>query len=350
MHARWARFTATRVAAVTVFAATVTAAGVVTTADATATATPVVIGSCATTVQGAPGTPVELSPAAVVSPIVSIIDAVPLLGQPLAAQFQTTFNALPPIPIGSLPTGSGVITGGQIANDVVAQLDKIPLLGPIIGAITGSVQSTLASMCQVTVDGVNAVATPVQQGAAGVDTASQQAQQQLGLAPKSGGTSGGGGTQQSGGGGGAGSNGGTSQSGGSGGSGPPQSNSPVIGGLPAGLSNGPLFAGGTLLDYGLAASPLSRYAGIPFAAPGLFDPSPGTQYGSSVPGYSASSGSLGQDGTGDVRTAGHAEALGAGTGPLGNGVGLPMLLAVLMLAAVTAALVRTWVLRKVQVS
>ena len=49
-----------------------------------------------------------------------------------------------------------------------------------------------------------------------------------------------------------------------------------------------------------------------------------------------------------MRTAGHAEALGPAGTP-GSGVGLPMLLAVLMLAGVTAALVRTWVLRRVRV-
>lgn len=348
MHARWARFAATRVVAVTVVAATVTVAGVVATADATDSATPIVIGSCDTTVNGTPGTPVELSPSAVVSPIVTILQG-SILTSALAGPFQSAFTALPPIPIGSLPTGSGTITGGQIANQVVAQLDNIPLLGPVIGIITSSVRSQLTSMCNVLVNGANAAAATVQQGASTINGASQQAQQQLGLAPKS--TSGsGGGAQQSGGSGGAGSGSGTTQQ--SGGSGTPSSNSPVIGGLPAGLTDGSsLFGAGTLLDYGLAESPLSRYAGIPFAAPGLFDPSPASQYGSSVPGYSTPLGSLGQDGTNgnDVRTAGHAEALGPGGTP-GGGVGLPMLLAVLMLAGVTAALVRTWVLRRVRVS
>lgn len=351
MHARWARF-----AIVAAIVAAVTAGGVVATADATGSADPVVIGSCATTVKGAPGTPVELRPSAVVSPITSIIDAVPILGPTLAGPFKSAFTALPPIPIGSLPTGTGTITGGQIANAVTAQLNKIPLLGPVLGTITGTVQSTLASLCAVTVTGVNAVTAPVQQGASTIDSASKQIQQQAGLLPKSGGTSGSGGTDPGKTGTSGGGSGGTTHSGGGGGnSGMPSSNSPVLGGLPAGLgSGGSLFGGATLLDYGLAESPLARYAGIPFASAGLFDPSPGVKYGGSVPGYSPTYGVLGQggdDGTSDdVRTAGHAEALSLPGGTLGNGVGLPMLLAVLMLAGVTAGLVRTWVLRRVRAS
>src|SRR6185503_1067456 len=84
-------------------------------------AQPVVVGSCATTVEGAPGTPVSLSPGAVVDPIVNLVRAIPLLGPPLAEPLRDGFTALPPIPIGAIPTGTGYITGGEIANNVVAQ-------------------------------------------------------------------------------------------------------------------------------------------------------------------------------------------------------------------------------------
>jgi hypothetical protein len=350
MHSRWARF-----GAATALTVAITAGSAVATANDAAAATPILLGSCATSVQGAPGTPVELSPAAVVTPITSLIDAIPLLGPPLAKPFQTAFTALPPIPLGALPTGKGTITGGQIANDVIAQLRQLPLLGPILGTLIGGVQSTLAGLCSVTVTGVDAVVAPVQDGTTSIDKGSQQAQQDLGIIPK--------GSSNPGSGGGTPSKGGTPvgtgpvQQGGGGASGngttkPPGSNSPVVGGVPAGLgTGGSLFGAGTLLDYGLAESPLSRYAGIPFASAGLFDPAPGVKYGGDVSGYSPSYGVLGQDGTvppDGVQTAGHAEALGP-SGALGNGVGLPMLLAVLMLAGVTAALVRTWVLRKVRV-
>lgn len=357
MQARWARL-----GAATVVAAVLTTGAVVATAGTAAGGTtPVVIGSCATTVKGDPGTPVELSPSAVVSPIVSIVHAVPILGPTLAQPVGSAFTALPPIPIGSLPTGKGTISGGQIANAVTAKLKTLPVLGPVLGTVVGQVQTRLTSMCGVTVVGVNKVVAPVQQGASTVDGASQQAQKQLGIAPEqagspgSGGSTGHQGTAPAQGGGTP-----SKQSGGTGGgSGLPAANSKVLGGVPAGLglTTGSGFGAGTLLDYGLAESPLARYAGIPFASAGLFDPAPGVRYGGNVPGYAPTSGRLGQHGSGEgadpdgVQTAGHAEALSSGpAGPLGNGVGLPMLLAVLLLAGVTAALVRTWVLRRVRVS
>jgi hypothetical protein len=357
MRSRWARL-----GAATALAGLLTTGGVIAGTIGSGTANgapaPVVLGSCTATVKGTPGTPVELSPSAVVAPVVSIVHAVPLLGPALAQPVGSAFAALPPIPIGALPVGKATITGGQIADAVTAQLKKLPVLGPILGAVVSGVQTQLTTLCGVTVDGVNAAAAPVQQGASTVDSASQQAQQQLGIAPQQGSAPGSGGTPghtgTS-----TGASGGTTQSGGGSGSGLPAPNSPVVGGLPPLLgAGGPGdFGAGTLLDFGLGASPLARYAGIPFASAGLFDPAPGVRYGGDVPGYAPTSGQLGQSGPngrgalpGDgVQTAGHAEAFNPG-GALGDGVGLPMLLAVLLLAGVTAALVRTWVLRKVRVN
>src|SRR5262245_60959510 len=140
-----------------------------------AAAPPIIIGSCATSVQGAPGQPVSLSPSAVLGVVVDAVRAVPILGPPLAAGAASAFSALPPIPIGALPTGTGYITGGAIANQVVAQLRNIPLLGPIIATLAASVQRTLTSLCGVTVTGVNQAAAPVQDGAKTLADASQQA-------------------------------------------------------------------------------------------------------------------------------------------------------------------------------
>ena len=142
-------------------------------------AEPVVVGSCATTVQGAPGTPVALSTAAVLDPIVQLIRAVPLLGPPLAEPFRQAFSALPPIPIGAIPTGTGVITGGDIANKVNAELVKLPLLGPIIVILTNGVRTELTKLCGVTVQGVNAAAAPVQDGSRALADVSEQATGQL---------------------------------------------------------------------------------------------------------------------------------------------------------------------------
>lgn len=342
MQRKWARFTAA-----TVLAVVVTGSGVVLTAGSAGASTPIVVGNCAATVQGAPGTPVELAPSAVLQPVTNLVQALDLLNV-ITPTFKSTFAALPPIPVGAVPTGTGVITGGQIANAVVGQLNALPVLGPVLGLLVGNVQATLSSICGLTVTGVNAAAGPVQDGTGAIASASQQAAQAAGLAPKQGGAPGSGGApgQQSGG--------TTPVQQGAGGSGLPASNSPAQGGIPFGAPSlfGAAF-GGSLYNYGLAESPLSRYSGIPFATPGLFAPAPGVRYGGDVPGYAPSYGVLGQqDSTGNVpsvQTAGHAEALGpASGGGVTGAIGVPMLLAVLALAGVTAALVRTWVLRRVR--
>ncbi|HEY2693859.1 MAG TPA: hypothetical protein VGJ45_00160 [Pseudonocardiaceae bacterium] len=343
MHARWTRFVAASTLAVAVagtglFAATPAAA-----------ATPVIVGSCATTVQGAPGTPVELSPGAVVQPLVNIVNAVSL--GLLGSAFQSAFNALPPIPIGAIPTGTGYITGGQIANSVVAAIKPIPLLGPILGTVVTDVQNTLATGCGVTVQGVNAAVAPVQDGTQTLSNLGAQAGQSLGLPSKAtnpGNPGGPGGSQTPPGD----PNGPGGDQGNSGqglGSNVPVTSFPGLDS--ADLMSNPAFGAAQLLDDGLAESPLARYSGIPFASAGLFAPSPGVRYGGDVPGYGPGYGVLGNgsntvpDG---IQTAGEAQALGSASLPGGNGIGLPMLLAVLALSGATAGLVRTWVLRKVK--
>ncbi len=359
MHARWTRF----VAASTLTVA-MASAGLFIGAGSANAATPIIIGSCATTIEGTPGTPVELSPGAVVKPLVNIVNTVSL--GLLGAPFQSAFDALPPIPLGALPNGSGYITGGQVANSVVAAIRPIPLLGPILNTVVGDVQSTLSSGCGVTVKGVNAVVAPVQDGTQTLSNAGTQAGQSLGLGSKTSnpGTGTGSGT-------GTGTGTGTSQGGSPGtGSGP---GAPTTGGNPgsgAGLGSlgsnvpvtgvpdgdasllaNPAFGAAELLDDGLAESPLARYSGIPFASAGLFAPSPGVRYGGDVPGYAPGYSVLSNTGTPQpdgIQTAGEAEALNPDSLPGGNGIGLPMLLAVLALSGATAGLVRTWVLRRVR--
>jgi hypothetical protein len=99
---------------------------------------------------------------------------------------------------------------------------------------------------------------------------------------------------------------------------------------------------------GPGAAPPRDYTNIPVAVPGLAVP-PGVRYPSSspIPGQqSPEFGILGGDSTqqSDVRTAGNADAM-TSSGSTGT-IELPMLLAVVALAGVTAALVRTWVLRR----
>jgi uncharacterized membrane protein YgcG len=295
--------------------------------SAAAAPAPIVIGSCATSVQGAPGQPVSLSPSAVLSPVVSAVRALDPLNL-ITPTVRNTFAALPPIPIGALPTGTGYISGGTIANAVTAQLRAIPLLGPILAGVVSTVQASLTSACGVTVTGVNAAAAPVQSGAEQLADAANQAESQV--VPGAGGTQPG--TGKPGGG-----SGGSSPGGGSstGGSGPLLPNQPVLGGMsPDDLSQF-LWPGGR--------SPMSDYSGIPYARAGLFAPSPGVRYGGAVSGYTPQFGILGSADQDGVQVAGNAEALRP---PSGTKIALPVLLAVFALAGVTAALVRTWVLRR----
>jgi hypothetical protein len=311
------------------------AAGLLAGSGTATAAEPIVIGSCAASVEGRPGQPVSLAPAAVLGVVTDAVRAVPILGPPLAAAAGQAFAALPPIPIGALPNGEGYITGGTIANAVVAQLYKIPLLGPVIAAVVKTVQGVLTAGCGVAVKGVNTVAAPVQDGADAVADASESTTAKVieglpGLPGGGGGNPGGGGGTET-----PGPGGGTGGTGG----GMPAPNQPPLGGLPGiGLD---LYQPG-LWNFG--RWPMADYSNIPFARPGLWAPSPGVRYGGGVPGYSPEFGIVGDTPPDDgVDVAGRAEAINP---PAGQRVELPVLLAVLVLSCVTAALVRTWVLRR----
>jgi hypothetical protein len=104
---------------------------------------------------------------------------------------------------------------------------------------------------------------------------------------------------------------------------------------------------GIAMGTGSATAPPRDYGNIPAAVPGV-SASPGDRYPATAPlsGLPSPEIGVGGDPSGqtDVRKAGNANALTAG--PTTNSVQLPMLLAVVALAGVSAALVRTWVLRK----
>lgn len=295
-------------------------------ASPAAAAEPIVIGDCAATVQGKPGQPIQLSAGAIASPVVEVVKRVPLLGPPLAGAVDTAVRALPPIPIGAVPDGKGgFITGGQIANGVVAALRKIPLLGPILGEVVKGVQQVLSGGCGVTVKTVNAVAAPVQDGAKNLPGGPTSPKPTPG-------------------------NPGPGQPGpGQPGPGTPPPGTPGNPGQPAPGVPGtgtpipdfqlPRLEGGGLYDYGRV--PLYDYSGLPAATPGgLGALAPGDRYGQASPGAAGAYGLPEADG---VASAGQARALPAeGAGR----VAAPVLLAVLLLSMVTAALVRTWVLRR----
>lgn len=282
-------------------------------------ADPIVVGSCATTVQGAPGTPVSLSPAAVAQPITDLVRAVPVLGPPLAEPFKQAFSQVKPIPIGAVQVGTTTISGGTIANAVMVEVNKIPLLGPILGTLDKTVRATLTGGCKVTVVGVNQVAAPIQDTSKGLADASQQAVGAVPGAPKPP-------AQQP-----------QPQPGTNPGTQP--GTQPGVPGVGAGAPSNRDFS---LYPIGsnFGRVPLFSYGSLPFAMPGLYSPSPGVRYGSQVPRASSGTGVEGDS----VQAAGRATALPRLSGP--GGVGAPVLVAVLMLALVTGALVRTWVLRR----
>jgi hypothetical protein len=298
-----------------------------------AAATPIVVGSCAATVQGEPGTPVQLQPAAVLEPVVNVIQAVDLLGV-ITPAVKSAFAKMPPIPIGAIPTATGTITAGQITNAVVKELNKIPLVGPIIGTVTEGLQKTFAGLCGVTMAAANTVAAQAQDNSKAL--AEQANKSVSGSFPNAGGqrsTPGGKpGTQPD-----------KPGPGGSADSPPPPApvQFPLVDGY------GPLTAP-QLNPWGwnTGRSPMADYSTIPFAQAGLYAPSPGVRYGGGVPGYSPQFGILGVDNPPNdgVQAAGHAEAIGGV--PNRPDIDISVLIAVLVLSGATAALVRTWVLRK----
>jgi hypothetical protein len=126
----------------------------------------------------------------------------------------------------------------------------------------------------------------------------------------------------------------------------PSSGAPQQGGTGGGTSGVP--SGSNLLPGGTGYAPPRDYGNLPVAQPGVAV-APGVRYpaNSPLPGEAPQYGADGQGSQGtDVRNAGNAEALATDGMPSGD-VQLPMLLAVLVLAGVTAGLVRTWVLRRV---
>jgi hypothetical protein len=272
--------------------------------------------------------------------VLNVVRAVPLLGPGLVNQVSTRVSAMGNIPLGALPSADTSISGGTIAAAAVPRIRSaiqgIPLIGGVLGTIVGGVQGALSSGCGIVVNVVNQVAAPVQDGTKVVgDTVGGASEKVVGgLVPGLGGSgpgAGNPGTEVPGG--------GTAPGGGNPGTNMPGPNQPPIGGYQPG--------GWSLYQPGLGNFgrwPMADYGSVPFAQAGLFAPSPGVRYGGAVPGYTPQFGILGTDKPGDgVQAAGRAEAL---TPPEGQKIALPVLLAVLALSVVTAALVRTWVLRR----
>ncbi|WP_410564696.1 hypothetical protein [Amycolatopsis sp. cmx-4-61] len=203
------------------------------------------------------------------------------------------------IPVGQVPDAAGgEATGAAIGKAVRTALANSGTwgLGLDWNKTLNSVESTVAKGCGLTLLASNYVApsTPGQPGASGPGTQ----QGGTGTAP----------------------------------------------GVSGNLSNlNPGTAGGTG-----GSAPMRDYSGIPAAtagtavAPGVRYPANGTLPGDASAPQAGAGDQNGQ--SADVRDAGNAQSLASNSAS--SDVQLPMLLAVIVLAGVTAGLVRTWVLRR----
>ncbi|HEY8372042.1 MAG TPA: hypothetical protein VIL00_04790 [Pseudonocardiaceae bacterium] len=310
-------------------------------APAFPTVEPIIVGDCATTVRGEPGQPLALNPSAVVQPVLDVVRAIPILGPPLVTPLQRELAKLPPVPIGAIPVGKpgeqSYITGGQIARIMVEQLRRIPLLGGVLAEVTNGVTSVLTGLCGVTVQVTNTVAAPIQQGTQELADGSQRVVEHVKEQLKPGSGAGPAPSPQP--------------------ATPPEPQPARPGGSPS--AEVPADAGLPMPDFqldpvaGLDGNtsqldrvPLPDYSDIPFALPGYWAPSPDLRYDTlSLDQYLRNPVTQDQAPESDeITVVGQARALPSV--PNAAGLAAPVVLAALALSAVTAALVRTWVLRR----
>lgn len=250
-----------------------------------------VAGSCGATLKGEAGTPVSL-------------DLASALG----------ISGAPTISLGTAPEGTK--TFSVPGSELLTHLGGLPLLGAVI-----------PDVCAVTVTGVKSATEPITDAVGGaggslpgpvgdtVDKVTDTVGGLLGNEPEE-------------------------QPEQGSGSDPKQkpgdtgANSEPLGGTDPGYDNLPL-----------PYTSFTNFSSLPFRYSAFdFDSAPALRYGDYA-GYSPDFGMLGQDGSASggevIRNAGSADQL-----PHAKAVGLPVLLAVLMLAGASAGLVRTWVLRR----
>lgn len=119
-------------------------------ASAEAAGGPVRAESCGAAVQGRPGTPVVLSPEAVLEPVTQLLAQLDPLGV-LLRPFEQAWAGLPDITIGTVPVGQTVVAGTAVADAVLDELGQLPVLAPVIDALAPTVREVLALTCSVLV-------------------------------------------------------------------------------------------------------------------------------------------------------------------------------------------------------
>lgn len=275
-------------------------------------ADPIVASSCGQTLRGDAGSPLSINLASALG----ISDA-------------------PTVGLGTVSEGTR--TYSLTKSELLDALGGLSLLG-----------ITLPSLCEVTVTGVKTVTDsakkvtePVRKATEPVTGAVEDATKPVTDAVS--GLVGGGDPPKSGGGDGGGSNDGPSKQDGPSDGGTQNERQ---GGVP-GPSSPPIEPAdsGFGAPYYSSFSPMSAFSTFPYRNASYSTHAPGLRYGSGFSDYAPSFGVLGQDGANrdSVANAGSADALP----PAEGRVGLPMLLAVLALAAASAGLVRSWVLRSI---
>ncbi|MFC7618376.1 hypothetical protein ACFQV2_38440 [Actinokineospora soli] len=266
----------------------IVAAGLLGAAPASAAPVPFVAVDCEQTVYAFRGQPVHLARVAVLPLVTDAVRAD--LGGLRAASVGLAFPLGGAIPIGTVPNGSGEISGAVIADAVVDVVATLGEIAPAADSVTAAVREAVTEECGITVRALDATEEGEQPGG----TPAPGGGQDPSTTP----------------------------------------NAQPVGGVDARPDEVALYDPARF-----ARSAPRDYSGIPIAHAGRFVPSPDARYGS-VPGYSPEFGLLGRDDA--IDTAGGAHALPVDSGQ----VALPVLLAVVVLSLVTGALVRTWVLRR----
>ncbi|MEV4729854.1 hypothetical protein [Saccharopolyspora sp. NPDC049426] len=106
----------------------------------------VVLPTCAAVVEGAPGTEVMVLPQALVEPVATAVQGV--VGLPgVAEAFRAEWSAAPPISVGRI--GEGYLSGGRIADAVIARLAEIPAARAVLGGLAPVVHATLSPVCGI---------------------------------------------------------------------------------------------------------------------------------------------------------------------------------------------------------
>ncbi|MCG8914942.1 hypothetical protein L6E12_03950 [Actinokineospora sp. PR83] len=113
---------------------------------------PVVVADCAAIVTGTPGGQVALAPASVTEPVVSALAPLDPLGL-LTGVFRSVWATTAPIPVGTVPTGEAEIPGDRIADAVLARLGELPVLAPVLTPLLSTVDTVLTPLCRILVRG-----------------------------------------------------------------------------------------------------------------------------------------------------------------------------------------------------